>query len=71
MKVACDGSRIIFRSAAPQAGFQAVQREISSEHVKIDFVSGDHTSKFEASCDNGKVGVSIDESGHETHDGDE
>lgn len=71
VKVACNGNQIIFRSAAPQAGFQVVQREVSNEHVKIDFENSDHISKFEASCDNGKVNASIDETGNETHDGDD
>lgn len=71
VKVACSGSQIVFRSAAPQAGFQAVLREISNEHVKIDFENSDHLSKFEASCDNGKVDASIDETSNETHDGDD
>jgi len=72
VKVACDGDRIVFKSAAPQAGFQFVQREIGEEQVNIDFESEDHTSTFQASCENGQVKESINEyDGHENHGGDD
>lgn len=69
VKVACAGDRIVFKSAAPQAGYQLVQHEISERSVQITFESEDHTSAFQASCKNGTIDATV-EDGHGDRDSD-
>jgi len=58
VKVACDGNRIVFKSAAPLAGYQVVQHEVSDSAVEITFESEEHTSTFHATCEHGTISAS-------------
>ncbi len=69
VEVACDGDRIVFKSAAPRAGYQVVQHEVSDSAVEIAFESEEHTSTFNAGCEHGTIAASTDE--HGDHDGDD
>ncbi len=66
VKVACDGDRIVFKSAAPRAGYQVVQHEVSDSAVEITFESEEHTSTFHATCERGTIVASTDD-GHGDH----
>jgi len=61
VKVACDGDKIVFKSAAPRAGYQVVQHELSDSAVEITFESEDHTSTFHATCELGTITASTDD----------
>lgn len=63
--VACEGERILFRSAAPQAGFQIAHTEIEDSGIEVQFRDSEHTSKFHAECVNGTVVESTEEGDHD------
>jgi hypothetical protein len=66
--VACSGDQILFRSAAPQAGFQVDRTEVADGSVEVKFESPNHVSTFHARCMGGTVSESIDEGGHHSDD---
>ena len=70
VKVACNGDRIVFKSAVPGAGYQVVQHDVSESAVEITFESEEHTSAFHATCEHGAIAASIDDE-HGDHDGDD
>ena len=70
MKVACNGDRIVFKSAVPRAGYQVVQHQVSESAVEITFEGEEHTSAFHATCEHGTIAPSIDEERGD-HDGDD
>jgi cytoskeletal protein RodZ len=63
--VACEGDQIVFRSAAPQAGYQVERVKVGSSEVEVEFRGSDHTSRFQAECEHGSVVESIDEGDHD------